>query len=304
MTKKTTTWFSLLVMLFIVFLGIVAVGAALNYFRHKVEDNASQPTTMNQPQEYISVDGQWTLNYPASWQLEEIDEQLIRLKDGQFKDIETDRGDIEVKVYKTRTIDQLIDDYYAMHEDIVEEVIAFGQTNGVRLDGKIRSDASQYFQPGSEDSVSYVQLNNKDVLSIRLYNQQKSNDYQNVLANLTIKPVEENMPVEEKQDSTVSNSGNVEVYTPIGGEKISSPYLLTGKARAFENVVNYELTDKEGNILADGFINAKAADVGQFGDFETSLVFVTPFDSGKLEVFTISAKDGSRQDIVSIKVKF
>lgn len=92
------------------------------------------------------------------------------------------------------------------------------------------------------------------------------------------------------------------VTAPNAGDKVTSPITLHGSASVFEGTVNYRLKDAAGNILAEGFTTALMYEFYR-GDFDASI----PFDStaagqGLLEVFTISAKDGSEIDKVIIPV--
>ena len=100
-------------------------------------------------------------------------------------------------------------------------------------------------------------------------------------------------------------SSNIEVMAPKDRDVVTSPILVLGNARVFENVVSIRLTDDNGNVLATENVNAKSPDVGKFGPFEASIVFNAPqTKTGLLEVYQVSAKDGSEIDKVSIPVIF
>lgn len=87
--------------------------------------------------------------------------------------------------------------------------------------------------------------------------------------------------------------------------EINSGFLLSGTARVFENVVTYRLKDTKNNILAQGNLIAAAPDIGQFGPFETNVSYSAPVTQfGYLEVFTLSAKDGSEIDKQILYLKF
>lgn len=101
-------------------------------------------------------------------------------------------------------------------------------------------------------------------------------------------------------------SKNIVVWTPLPGTKIASGQRVKGQARAFEAALNHELRDANGVIVSnEGFITADAG-APVYGNFSSTL----PFDrkptstTGELHVFTRSAKDGSIQDLVKIKVLF
>jgi len=114
------------------------------------------------------------------------------------------------------------------------------------------------------------------------------------------------LTVNEQKEEKISESDskNVRVIAPQPKEKISSPYSIRGEAIAFEGTVNYTLTDQDGKVLADGFTTAVATEMGEYGDFNQPITFSTQAASGTLEVYTLSAKDGSKQDEVKVDVLF
>ncbi len=98
---------------------------------------------------------------------------------------------------------------------------------------------------------------------------------------------------------------NINIQTPKMNAEINSGFLLSGTARVFENVVTYRLKDTKNNILAQGNLIAAAPDIGQFGPFETNVSYSAPVTQfGYLEVFTLSAKDGSEIDKQILYLKF
>jgi hypothetical protein len=119
-------------------------------------------------------------------------------------------------------------------------------------------------------------------------------------ANTTI----DSSPETEVPEETVS-SENITVTSPAPGEKVTSPMIVRGRARVFENLVNIRLRAADGEVITETFASANAPDVGQFGDFEISVNFTQPTqDSGTLEVFSQSPKDGSEINKVTIPVSF
>jgi hypothetical protein len=107
-------------------------------------------------------------------------------------------------------------------------------------------------------------------------------------------------PIEEAS----SGSGNTVVTAPLARDSVTSPLPVSGRARAFENTVNIRLTNADGQILAETFATADG-DLGDFGKFSAMLEFAaTSSGQGTLEVFQISAEDGSEQDRVVVPVNF
>src|SRR5579864_7633835 len=58
-----------------------------------------------------------------------------------------------------------------------------------------------------------------------------------------------------------SESGNIIVIKPRPNEAIDIPLSITGKARVFENVLQYRVKDSKGNIISIGKTTAKSKDV-------------------------------------------
>lgn len=115
--------------------------------------------------------------------------------------------------------------------------------------------------------------------------------------NLTIAP----SPTATAVQNTTQN---IVVTGPVQGNMVSSPFIVSGNARVFENVVSIELSDSAGNVLYSGTAYANSPDVGQFGKFEQQVQFVTDASSGKLTVYQASARDGSRIDVVEVPLNF
>jgi len=94
------------------------------------------------------------------------------------------------------------------------------------------------------------------------------------------------------------------VESPLAFEEVTSPLRVTGTANTFEATFNYELTDTDGKIVDENFVTATSG-TGTRGTFDfTTAPFTVPFDGvGELIVFELSAKDGSRINLVEIPLK-
>lgn len=105
--------------------------------------------------------------------------------------------------------------------------------------------------------------------------------------------------------SITSTSGNMKLLSPESNSKVKSPLIIKGEALVFENQLSYQLFDEDGSVLAEGSGYANSPDMGEFGEFEIKIDFPEPKgNSGSLEVFDYSAKDGSKIDVVKIPVTF
>ncbi len=109
------------------------------------------------------------------------------------------------------------------------------------------------------------------------------------------------------QEKTAEAEGeeNIVVTAPEPNSTITSPVTITGSARVFENTVNVAFRDTEGTTKIQEIAIARAPDIGQFGDFAITIHYnFSATKEGTIEVFSLSAKDGSEIDTVVIPVKF
>ena len=92
--------------------------------------------------------------------------------------------------------------------------------------------------------------------------------------------------------------------SPLAFEEVTSPLRVSGTANTVEATFNYELTDPDGKIVDENFVTATSG-TGTRGTFDfTTAPFTVPFDGvGELIVFELSAKDGSRINLVEIPLK-
>lgn len=112
-------------------------------------------------------------------------------------------------------------------------------------------------------------------------------------------------PVEDLESPPQESLANIVIATPVAGDEIGFPLVLSGQARVFENVFQYRIRDDAGIVLAAGHASAAAPDVGQFGSFSLEVSYSEPtVSSGFVEVFSLSAHDGSEQDMITIPVTF
>ena len=100
-----------------------------------------------------------------------------------------------------------------------------------------------------------------------------------------------------------SDSGNILVENPWPGDEIGNPVTVPGQALAFEGTVGIRIKDANSTILAN--TSAQAANGTELSTFSKSVSYTASTTAtGTVEVFSISAKDGSEQDKVVIPVKF
>ena len=93
------------------------------------------------------------------------------------------------------------------------------------------------------------------------------------------------------------------VDEPKPGQSVHSPVRIAGSASVFEGTVSYQIVDLKGTVLGKGFTTASEGAPGR-GSFSAELEFAQPATQQEcqVQVFSISAKDGSPQFMVAIPV--
>ncbi len=97
---------------------------------------------------------------------------------------------------------------------------------------------------------------------------------------------------------------NIVVFFPEPEATVTSPLLVGGFARTFENSYVWRVKDSMGTERASGFGTAAATEVGTFGPFQFEVYLPTlPEKNFTLDVFSLSAADGSEQNLVSVPLR-
>jgi hypothetical protein len=101
----------------------------------------------------------------------------------------------------------------------------------------------------------------------------------------------------------VGNYGSewIRVFRPQPGDQVEDSIIVEGIGNVFEGNIQYRLLDADGTLLDEGFTTAMMGDWG----FYSFVVKTGGLASGSaivLELFTESAKDGSVENLVSIKL--
>jgi hypothetical protein len=94
----------------------------------------------------------------------------------------------------------------------------------------------------------------------------------------------------------------IEVAAPIRGAIVTSPVTVSGTADVFEATVSIRIIDEMNNVIADTFATATCGS-GCRGDYAIEVPYsVKTEQRGMIEVFEVSAEDGSRRNIVRVPV--
>jgi germination protein M len=92
------------------------------------------------------------------------------------------------------------------------------------------------------------------------------------------------------------------VESPLPFQHVTSPLRATGTANTFEATFNYDLVDPDGKVVATHFVTATSGS-GQRGTYDFTVPFTVARPGlGKLVVYELSAKDGSRIHVSEIPV--
>lgn len=99
----------------------------------------------------------------------------------------------------------------------------------------------------------------------------------------------------------VPSSQNLMVASPASGATVTSPLVVSGFGRVFEQTFNWRVKDAAGTVLDQGIAMTDAREVGWFGPFTFEVFLPAMTETAfTLEVLDYSAKDGSEQDLVSV----
>ena len=101
--------------------------------------------------------------------------------------------------------------------------------------------------------------------------------------------------------SATQREQNLLVVSPEPKATVTSPLVVTGFGRTFEQTFAWRIKDSTGAVVATGSEMTRAADTGQFGPF-TFEVFLPALTAQAftLQVYEASAKDGSDQSVVTV----
>ena len=106
-------------------------------------------------------------------------------------------------------------------------------------------------------------------------------------------------PTSEPTDSA---NPAIVVKQPASGGEVASPVTISGTADVFEATVHLRILDSGGLEVAARFTTATCGS-GCRGEFSTQLsYFVEETQDGTIEVFEMSAEDGSPINVVTVPV--
>ena len=96
--------------------------------------------------------------------------------------------------------------------------------------------------------------------------------------------------------------GPIEVIEPVPGATVTSPVTIAGTADVFEATVSVRIVDEVNNVIAEGFATATCGS-GCRGEYTVDVPYsVDTEQAGVIEVFEVSAEDGSRVNVIRVPV--
>jgi hypothetical protein len=108
-----------------------------------------------------------------------------------------------------------------------------------------------------------------------------------------------------QKTSLISSKGNIIISEPQANSTVSSPIKISGKGRAFEGTLYISVKSKEGIEIIKESISLPSGDPTKLKAFTAYIPYDFDYtQEGYLEIYSISPKDGSVQDLVRIPVRF
>ncbi len=112
-------------------------------------------------------------------------------------------------------------------------------------------------------------------------------------------------PSPSERNPISSQSGSITLNTPLAGDVITSGTTVSGSAQVFEGRLNYELLDSSGKVLSSDAVQV-TGDSAVKSPYSIVLNFPNGgkvgTEKGTLKIYSISAKDGSRINEISIPI--
>jgi hypothetical protein len=100
-----------------------------------------------------------------------------------------------------------------------------------------------------------------------------------------------------------TSNRNISVSTPQPNAQVSSPFIVSGSAVAFENTVQIVLRNDAGRVVSSTFATTDAKEPGAMGRFEVLIAFnALSNDQLTLEVFEEDAASGVPIHMVRIPI--
>lgn len=105
--------------------------------------------------------------------------------------------------------------------------------------------------------------------------------------------------------NNASSDGEILVTQPCVKDTLGSKFQIQGKARVFEATFQVSIVSSRGMVLYSNNFMTTGGDIGQKNPFDETITWDSPGQgTGTVNVYELSAQDGSVEHLVSIPVKF
>ncbi|MHB1894551.1 MAG: GerMN domain-containing protein [Candidatus Dormibacteria bacterium] len=169
-----------------------------------------------------------------------------------------------------------------------------GQVATVNLSGEFSSSGSPSSARARLAQVTFTLTHFPGVTSVQFEVQGQA------VTHLLGVDINLNQPVQRSDFESVLPA--IFVETPGPGDAVGTSIRVEGTANVFEAQFRIELRDSGGNLVLAESVMATSG-TGQRGQFDFTFPYHTHLPgTGELTTFALSAKDGSRIDVVSIPV--
>lgn len=102
----------------------------------------------------------------------------------------------------------------------------------------------------------------------------------------------------------VKDLPNLVVTSPVPGSIVTSPLVVFGFGRTFEQSFSYRVRDAAGKVVLEDHALTGAPSMGMYGPLRVEIILPAMAEKTfTLEAFEYSAKDGSVQDLVTVPLQ-
>ena len=293
----------------IVLLLLAVIGAGAYYFRSQITDfikgiNGDNKGDENgeeitcEDQVYTNTRQGYKVCYKTGWYTQEFgySQLLVGFDAFPIPTASEYAGVFNISVSRQNSA-TLLAQYLSSLKDPETAAASIGGVTGIRIDGAYAAD--DVFFPNYRQSAAVVENAGRTYSIVMLSSPDgfvsNKADFEKFLSSFQF-----------LEDTAAAPWGkNIYLNTPWPNDEVSDSFRIAGSAQgAFENTIVARLKTESGTVLFEEPIIYNAPEVGELGYFDIAVTFQTTSESGTLEVFYTSPKDGSVADLVSVPLKF
>jgi len=151
-------------------------------------------------------------------------------------------------------------------------------------------------------TVEIDQSTSASVGRIQVYSISASDGAIEHLASVQVAAGESETPSELEATPPVMQEAVV-ISSPAPRVDVNNPVTVTGWASSFDNTLGVDVLDEIGQVIGQGYVIVDA-EFGEYGPFTGAIDFTPPASAqvGRIQVYTISPKDGAIEHLNSVLV--